>query len=550
MLRRMWLSILAAGLVFSVVASVFGATDVAANGAWKVWDKQEAPAAGWEKNEFDDGAWSAVGTRPGQATIYLRRTFNAATPAADTAGLEFTIPASAGGGLAAYLNGVLIERRWLPENFTHDTKPNNPGYTSAPIPLIMRGVDPKLLRGGKNVLAVTLRRCDEDIRYGVQHVWPPDGHLIALSGQDNAFIVGPIVGGAYDNKATVTLQTRLPSSVALKYGKEGSAKGKSVAAKEVVVPNIGTTGNATVYELDVEGLDPNTLYAYDVEATRTGGAEVVKYADGRFRTLPNKPREFTFGVWGDSQYNTNGLWGTASGMMKTDKDIEFAIGLGDYCDGGVANEMWQERFFTPARDFFATKHVWLAAGNHDCLWDNGVSMKYYFAHFPSLGTKDGWYTFTYGSARFVYMHIPMVTQQYNPVAQQIKKTLSEAKEPYLFLYEHGPFWGDDNWENWEKCSEITSFLEKCKVTACFVGHIHFYRRDEKDGVAYIVSGGGGNWGEAVWKNPGPYVKLNVPTSHYCRVKVGPDKAVLEAVSTDKAVGVGKVFDRCEMKPRN
>ena len=95
----------------------------------------------------------------------------------------------------------------------------------------------------------------------------------------------------------------------------------------------------------------------------------------------------------------------------------------------------------------------------------------------------------------------------------------------------------------ERLEELVALMEKYKITAVFNGHAHNYQHHLKNGIHYVVTGGGG----APLYDPDapiPGVTLKVErTEHYVRIKVTGNQAKVEAIALD-----GRLLDAFELKP--
>ena len=89
---------------------------------------------------------------------------------------------------------------------------------------------------------------------------------------------------------------------------------------------------------------------------------------------------------------------------------------------------------------------------------------------------------------------------------------------------------------------LVPLFEQYRVTAVFNGHDHNYQRHVKNGVQYIVTGGGG---APLYPVDGPIPGLTQKvesTEHFVQVKVEGNEATLEAVALD-----GSLIDTFELK---
>jgi hypothetical protein len=85
--------------------------------------------------------------------------------------------------------------------------------------------------------------------------------------------------------------------------------------------------------------------------------------------------------------------------------------------------------------------------------------------------------------------------------------------------------------------------EKYKVTAVFAGHDHNYQHHLKNGVHYIVTGGGGAPLAPV-DDPIPGITLKVEkVEHFVTVRVNGNRAHIEAIALD-----GHLIETIDLDP--
>jgi len=123
-------------------------------------------------------------------------------------------------------------------------------------------------------------------------------------------------------------------------------------------------------------------------------------------------------------------------------------------------------------------------GNHD-VWDR-ESERIYRKRFGRL-----WYSFERGGILFIILSSeepgcrePMSEKQKNWFINTLE---SGGEGRPVIVCVHQPMWRYGAFWN----TEIHPFLKRHSAVAVFAGHEHRYERTEKDGVLYIISGGGG-----------------------------------------------------------
>jgi hypothetical protein len=94
--------------------------------------------------------------------------------------------------------------------------------------------------------------------------------------------------------------------------------------------------------------------------------------------------------------------------------------------------------------------------------------------------------------------------------------------------------------------EMTALIplfEKEHVTAGFFGHDHNYQHYLKNGVHYVITGGGGAPLYDVDKPPAGITQKVISTELFVAVKVTDKTAHIDALALD-----GSVLDRIDLKP--
>jgi hypothetical protein len=352
---------------------------------------------------------------------------------------------------------------------------------------------------------------------------------LAALGADPA-PVGRIVGGPYvvnvsARNATVMwiVQT---GSVAL------SVAGQSAGA-------IKNSPSFQVEKTTLTGLKANTSYEYNV-----GGADGS--GKGSFKTPPAPPASalpFRFVVYGDNRTRDDVHRRVVETMLKLGAP-DFVVQTGDMTPDGFDTSAWPV-FFDIERELLRHTAFFPALGNHERHTP-------VFAEF--FDKPKPWYSFDWGNA-----HFAVIDSDLGSVSPQQSEQTAYWKEETRWLEEdlkahqaadfrfvaahHGPITAvasrqGDN----PHMTALLPMLEKYRVSAGLFGHDHNYQHYLKNGVHYLISGGGG----------APLYDVDKPAAGITQKVMSVENFISFSVN-GKVVSVktyaidGKVIDEFEMK---
>jgi hypothetical protein len=283
---------------------------------------------------------------------------------------------------------------------------------------------------------------------------------------------------------------------------------------------------------EMTGLQPNTRYDYEVAGEK-----------GWFKTAPNDAAPFRFITYGDVRTRHDVHRKVMAKILESGVP-DLALHSGDLVENGYDSALWAT-FFDIERDLLRQTAFAPALGNHD------RNSKDFYDYFQ----RDlPYYSFNWGNAHFTVINSDINNvstakssrdEFWTRQTRWLEDDLaSNQKSDYRFVLAHHPPYtaverrqGDN-----PQITALTPMLEKYHVTAGFFGHDHNYQHYLKNGVHYVVSGGGGAPLYDVNK-PDPAITVKVASiENFVSVSVNGKTAKAQAISID-----GKVLDEWEFR---
>jgi hypothetical protein len=284
------------------------------------------------------------------------------------------------------------------------------------------------------------------------------------------------------------------------------------------------------------GLQPATKYYYDVP----GGDE----GRGSFKTAPRDPVDFTFVLYGDNRTRHDVHRRVVAELLKHGIP-DFVLQTGDMVENGADTALWPI-FFGIERELLRQTAFFPALGNHERNNHN------YYEFFDAA---KPYYSFDWGQAHFSVLNSDIGNVAPDQAAkdsfwsEQVKwleqDLANSQKADFRFVTAHHPPMtavtrrqGDN-----PHMTALMPLFEKEHVTAALFGHDHNYQHYLKNGVHYVVSGGGGAPLYDVDKPPAEITQKVMSVENFVTVKVTGKSAHAEAISID-----GAVIDSFDLKP--
>lgn len=355
-----------------------------------------------------------------------------------------------------------------------------------------------------------------------------------------AFVIAPYLQYPTRDAITVMWETTEPGISTVRHGEklplELQVKGKS----------------ASIHEITLKGLKPNTKYFYQVETLGEKGG-VTASGILTFQTAVDEDKPFTFGIIGDTQKNPS-MTGKVMRLI-WERRPHFLMHVGDVVDNGPDKKEWVNELFRPSAELLCRVPVLPTIGNHE------KNHEHYYQYF-SLPGKEFYYKLTYGNADFfsIDSNKPLLpgSEQFN----WLNKELGESRARWKFVFHHHPaFSSDDNdfGDSWNGAAGngdknvrwLVPLYEKHGVDVVFNGHVHVYERtfpiragkvDPEKGVIYVTSGGGGGKLEDFQPTP-VWFKAEVRSDfHFCQVSIVGGRLNLKAFDHQ-----GRLFDNLDIR---
>jgi len=354
-------------------------------------------------------------------------------------------------------------------------------------------VTPGLLRAGDNVLAAVVHP------HGGSAA--PFLELEVVGRGQSRVVRGPMVQRVGATHATIVIETDLPAQAALAWGPTASL-GHVVAAATAL------GGRRHVFELT--GLPADAAVHYQVTVDGVVGPAL------RFATAPGPGEVLRIAVYGDVRggHATHAQLIAALGVEAPD----LVLASGDLVLRGTDEADWQQ-FFTVTAPLLATTPFYACVGNHDIGRAGDLARRFteIFALPPAPPDRPlgaGWYSFDVADVHVVMLD----SNTYDEPAQRawLETDLAAARAAgvrAIFAVTHdGPYARGSHGGNRVAIKDYVPILTRHRVTLLFSGHDHIYQRGKKDGLDYIVSGGGG---ASLYR-----IACGVPGRPRCRVDDG------------------------------
>jgi hypothetical protein len=227
-----------------------------------------------------------------------------------------------------------------------------------------------------------------------------------------------------------------------------------------------------------------------------------------------------------------------------DEKPSFLLITGDLVANGGAAQQWSvfDKETSPLRD--ASVKFYPTLGNHDLRGDLPVALDNYFKRFPDL-QRSRYYSVRADNVMVLTLdssldhpggeEMQWFDKQIESLPDGVQFIVVQLHHPPLTRSSDSFFGGGHSPRAPEQ--DMAQFLESraAKSRARFIvvaGHVHNYERYERNGVMYIVTGGGGATPYMIPRQSNDAYRDQGPTYHYCHFDVKPGSIEMHMFKLD------------------
>jgi acid phosphatase type 7 len=269
----------------------------------------------------------------------------------------------------------------------------------------------------------------------------------------------------------------------------------------------------------VDTLEPSTIYCYELADDNQALTNLTG-----FKTAPSadSTEPIRFMAFGDSGGGGSDQYALLEQMYKVPYDLMIHTGDLAYDSGTIGQ--FEDNVFGVYADLFKNIPFMPASGNHDYGTLQGAPFRDVFNLPAANGEK--WYSYDWGRIHFVALD---TEADYATQAAWLEQDLAANQLPWKILYMHKPPYSSGmHGSDTSLRSKLAPIAEKYGVQLILAGHDHNYERMKpQNGVAYVVTGGGGVGTRSVGTSA--FTALSVDVIHFVYVEVGIDELTLHAI---------------------
>ncbi len=306
------------------------------------------------------------------------------------------------------------------------------------------------------------------------------------------------------------VQDATPGSVDVMWGNSSAAGilywGTSPGSytNTVASTSFADTAGDYVHTARIDGLAPSQTVYYYVDS----GSEVIGRNDASYHATaaPSGNAAFRFAAYGDSRIAkklVNGVyvpdydvWCHADVVNRmAGRNPRLVLHVGDMVDLGNVWE-YNDYYFAPAAPLVKNTPFYTAIGNHE-LYSDPHARNYRDMYGLPTNSADGtedYYSFDYGCVHFTALDSEMLScgtaghidaARAADMKEWLEADLAATDKPWKAVFFHRPTTFSCVSAAWK------SLFEQYGVDIVFQGHTHLFQHYVRNGVNYVITGGGG-----------------------------------------------------------
>lgn len=357
--------------------------------------------------------------------------------------------------------------------------------------------------------------------------------FVATGAAASPFVHGPYSGAPSENSVAISWLSadQLPSRV--EYGCLSDYEASGTLAGLLEISRAESDVPKTTH-ITLESLQPDSVYVYRIVLATTEGEFASPL--GRFVTEPPPGKTVEFAILGDSQWQWEGdnrLEKIGDAIAADETPFDFILHAGDVVES-PASPYWDHWF--SAFDGMLLKAPFIPVlGNHE---KNHGSYYDNFVLPPGAGKRDErWWALHWGDVVVVGLDTN-VRQAADIMEQQDWARLHlSGPELHKFVMFHHPVFSSDAHHGSGYSYDIIyhPIFVDTGVDMVINGHAHNYERIQRDGVTYLVVGGGGAVPRTLADSlvEGSIVAIE-GYNFYLRVSASSEEITVETVSVARA----------------
>jgi len=373
--------------------------------------------------------------------------------------------------------------------------------------------------------------------------------LVGVSAVASPFLHGPYSGAPSADGVTLSWRSESPSAVRIEYGLRDQFELTGELTDVVDVPMADEAEAGDTTHVRLSGLQPGEHYVYRV--VRIGAENLSELPIGRFSTEPASGEPVGFIVLADTQQQLEGvnrLELVGDAIAADALGIDFVLHGGDVVESPAA-PYWDD-WFASFDDMLLQAPFIPVLGNHE---RNDRSYYETFDLPPGAGLHgERWWALHWGDVVVVGLDTN-VRKPADYYAQQAWAAEHlDGPELHKFVIFHHPVFSSDEYYGSGYQFDVIYhpiFVEH-GVDIVFNGHSHHYEHIVRDGITYLVVGGGG----ATPRHTAPIhiegSDVSIEGHHfYIRVEASVDAIDVACLSVAEEIGgepvptPGQIMDR-------